>query len=333
MVKLLLTSKKAFVLFISITVLLVAQAIWWITLMAQLFDEKVEMVQELGADSEYIDIIQKEEISRQIMIGLEGIFFLLLVGFGAWLIYRTLVKNEELKYAQQNFLMSVTHELKTPLASMKIYLDTLNSKKIPEEKKITIIPRLKDDVNRLEKLVENILEAGRFEKSGYELNRDYFDFALLIKSDLEKLKKFSHNQKLEIITENIPNEYIFYGDRFALSRAFEAIIENSVKYNDEETVLLKVSFKSDKKHVYISITDNGIGLSNKDLELVFERFYRAGEVMNTSKPGSGLGLFLCKEIIKAHKGSIEVYSDGIGLGVNFKIKLKVIKNYENNSLS
>ncbi len=328
-----LTSKKAFVLFISITILLIAQAIWWITLMAKLFNEKVEMVKELGADQSFIDVIQKEEISRQVMIGLEGIFFLLLVGIGAWLIYRTLVKNEKLQFAQQNFLMSVTHELKTPLASMKIYLDTLNSKKIPEEKKLTIIPRLKDDVNRLEKLVENILEAGRFEKSGYELNRDYFDLAAMIHSDLHKLKNFSSNQKVEIVTENIPDEYIFYGDRFALSRAFEAIIENSLKYNDKDKILLKVSFKSDKKFVSISITDNGVGLSSDDLELVFDRFYRVGEVLNISKPGSGLGLFLCKEIIKAHKGNVTVKSDGIGLGVNFKIQLKVIKNHENNSLS
>lgn len=333
MSKLMLTAKKAFWLFICITVILLAQAVWWITLMAKLFNEKVDMVQKFGADKAYIDLIHQEEISRQIMIGLEGIFFLLLVGAGAWLIYRTLVKNEELQFAQQNFLMSVTHELKTPLASMKIYLDTLKSKKIPEEKKLTIIPRLKDDVNRLEKLVENILEAGRFEKSGYELHKDYFDLAAMIKTDLEKLQTFSNNQKLEIIAENIPDKFIFYGDRFALSRAFEAIIENSLKYNDKDKIIVKVYFKSDKKHIFISICDNGVGLSKKDLELVFERFYRVGEVLNISKPGSGLGLFLCKEIMKAHKGNVKVESDGIGLGVNFKIQLKVIKNHENNSLS
>ena len=185
MAKLILSSKKAFVLFLSISFLLVAQGIWWVALMARLFDEKVEMVQKLGADKSYIEIIQQEEISRQIMIGTEGLFFLLLVGIGAWLIYRTLVKNEELQYAQQNFLMSVTHELKTPLASMKIYLDTLKSNKIPEEKKLTIIPRLKDDVNRLERLVENILEAGRFEKRGYELHNDYFDLSNMIRADLD----------------------------------------------------------------------------------------------------------------------------------------------------
>ncbi len=333
MAKLILTSKKAFVLFISITFLLVAQAIWWIALMAKLFDEKVKMVQELGAEKAYIDLIQQEEISRQIMIGMEGLFFLLLVGIGAWLIYRTLVKNEELQYAQQNFLMSVTHELKTPLASMKIYLDTLKSDKIPEEKKMTIIPRLKDDVNRLEKLVENILEAGRFEKSGYELHKDYFDFSNMINSDLDKLKNFATHQKLEIIRENFPENYIFYGDRFALSRAFEAIIENTLKYNDKDNILLKVSFKADKNNVYISISDNGIGLDKHNKERIFERFYRVGEVLNISKPGTGLGLFLCREIIKAHKGSIKVESDGIGMGVNFKIQLKVIKSHENNSLS
>ena len=333
MAKFILTSKRAFILFISITVVLLAQAVWWISLMAKLFNEKVEIVTELGADSEYIQVIQQEEISRQIMIGFEGIFFLLLVGFGAWLIYRTLVKNEELQFAQQNFLMSVTHELKTPLASMKIYLDTLNSQKIPQEKKLTIIPRLKDDVNRLERLVENILEAGRFEKSGYELHKDYFDLTAMINADLEKLKKFSVTHPIEITTENFPEQFIFYGDRFALSRAFEAVIENSVKYNDKDVVKIHLNFKADSHAVHISIQDNGIGLEGNDKERIFDRFYRVGDVLHISKPGSGLGLYLCKEIIKAHKGSIEVESDGLGKGVNFKINLKVIKKHENNTLS
>lgn len=333
MAKFLLTSKKAFILFISITVILLAQAVWWIALMAKLFNEKVEIVTELGADAEYVAVIHQEEISRQIMIGFEGIFFLVLVGAGAWLIYRTLVKNEELQFAQQNFLMSVTHELKTPLASMKIYLDTLNSDKIPQEKKLTIIPRLKDDVNRLERLVENILEAGRFEKSGYELHNDYFDLIALIQSDLEKLKKFSLTHQLEITTENFPEQYIFYGDRFALSRAFEAIIENSLKYNDKDIIKLHITFKADSRSVQISIQDNGVGLEGSDKDRIFDRFYRVGEVLHISKPGSGLGLYLCREIVKAHKGTIEAESEGLGKGVNFKIHLKVIKNHENNTLS
>lgn len=330
MSKLNLTPKTALALFISIAVVLFAQAVWWIVMMAQLLDEKVSIASELGADRDYIGHIQDEEIARQIMIGTEGLFFLLLVGLGAWLIYRALVKNEELKFAQQNFLMGVTHELKTPLASMKIYLDTLKSEKIPQEKKLTIIPRLKDDVDRLERLVENILEAGRFERSCYHLQRESFDIIELIKFSAKNLYKHSLKKELEITYDQFPKQYIFYGDRYALKRAIEAILENSLKYADKDEIKIKLSFAADKKNLYLTIADNGIGLEKKNLDLIFERFYRVGEEINRSMPGSGLGLFLCREIIRAHNGNVSVESDGIGYGVKFKIQLKVIKYNENN---
>ena len=288
---------------------------------------------KLGADRDFIGHIQDEEISRQMMVGSEGIFFLLLVGVGAWLIYRALVKNEQLKFAQQNFLMGVTHELKTPLASMKIYLDTLKSEKIPQEKKLEIIPRLKDDVNRLEQLVENILEAGRFEKSGYKIHKETFDIIQLINFSTDRLKEHSHQKKLHITKNSFPDEYIFYGDRYALKRAFEAIFENSLKYSDKETIELNINFKPDSHHINIIISDNGIGIEKKDIDLIFERFYRVGQIINQSKPGTGLGLYLCKEIVKAHKGTISVSSDGFQKGVEFKIQLKVMKNHENNIAS
>ena len=116
------TPKTGFILFISLSVVLFIQAAWWITFMAILLDEKVDIAVQLGADEAFIDKIHHEEVSRQIMLGMEGVFFLGLVLLGAWLIYRALVKTEQLKFHQQNFLMAVTHELKTPLASIKIYL-------------------------------------------------------------------------------------------------------------------------------------------------------------------------------------------------------------------
>src|SRR5210317_189555 len=140
MAKINITSKFALYLFLSLTVIIIAMGVWWITLIAHVMDEKVELAHQLGADQEVIDQIHKEEISRQIMIGVEGLFFLILIGFGVGLIYRAFVKNQKLNIQQQNFLLGVTHELKTPLASMKIYLDTLSSEKVTDEKKLLIIP-------------------------------------------------------------------------------------------------------------------------------------------------------------------------------------------------
>jgi K+-sensing histidine kinase KdpD len=272
-----------------------------------------------------------EEISRQMMIGMEGLFFLVLISLGAWMIYRALVKTEELKFHQQNFLMAVTHELKTPLASMKIYIDTLQNEKIPYEKRQDIIPKIKEDTYRLEKLVENILEAGRFERSGYNLNKEKFDLSSMVNETIDNIKKHSLGKNLEIKKTKFEENLIINGDKGALKRAVEAILENALKYNEQNIVKIEISLFSKTKLVYLSIVDNGIGLTKKDSTRIFNRFYRVGEEIKRSTAGSGLGLFLCREIIKAHDGTVEAISEGLGKGVSFNIKLKTGNNHENNS--
>jgi signal transduction histidine kinase len=320
--------KTGFILFVSLTVVLFIQAAWWVTFMAILLDEKVDMAVQLGADPAFLEKIHQEEVSRQIMLGMEGIFFLVLVAFGAWLIYRALVKTEELKFHQQNFLMAVTHELKTPLASIKIYLDTLQSAKIPEEKKATVIPRIKDDVGRLEKLVGNILDAGRFERSGYHLNKAQFNLTDMVTQGLDKLQTLPVKSKLQI-NRDIESDISLYGDRKALARAWDSILENSVKYNDNDTIIIDAGLKQKAEKIELVVSDNGIGLSRKETGEIFNRFYRVGHEMTRGKPGSGLGLYLSREIIRAHNGTISARSDGVGHGTTFTITLKSGQNGNN----
>ena len=262
------------------------------------------------------------------MIGLEGVFFLILVLAGAWLIYRALRKTEELQFHQQNFLMAVTHELKTPLAAIKIYLDSLKSEKIPQEKKLEIIPKMKDDVKRLEKMVENILDAGRFDRQGYKLNKSVFDFSILLNDIISEFEKTPLKTKFSI-SRNIQEQLELFGDPSALRRAIDAIIENSFKYNDKEQINIDVELSENKNKYYLKITDNGIGIGKKDLNEIFERFYRVGDELRRNKPGSGLGLYLSREIINAHRGEISAHSDGIGQGTTFIIKIDKKNNGSN----
>jgi signal transduction histidine kinase len=322
------TPKTGFILFISLSVVLFIQAAWWITFMAILLDEKVDMAAQLGADQAFVENIHQEEVSRQIMLGMEGIFFLVLVLFGAWLIYRALVKTEELKFHQQNFLMAVTHELKTPLASIKIYLDTLQSVKISEEKKATVIPRIKADVGRLEKLVENILDAGRFERSGYHLNKEQFNLTDMVTQGLDKLQTLPIQSRLQI-NRDLESDISMYGDRKALARAFDAILENSLKYSDKDKIIIDAGLKQKTEKIELVVSDNGIGLSRKETSEIFNRFYRVGHEMTRGKPGSGLGLYLSREIIRAHNGKITAHSNGVGNGTTLIITLKSSQNGNN----
>ncbi len=330
MAKLHLSPKGALVMFIILTVTILAQAVWWIIFMAGLVNEKVEMAEQLGADQAFVEEIHAQEIKRQVMVGMEGLFFLVLIGGGAWLIYRAQVKSEQLKFHQQNFLMAVTHELKTPLASIKVYLDTLSSTKIPEEKKARVLPRMQTDLVRLQKLVENILEAGRFERSGYKLHPERLSLSDLVDHLVEKYRSLPWERPIEI-TANVAPDLHVMGDVGALGRSIEAVLENALKYSDKNTIALLVSLEKVGARVRLIIADNGVGLSKAEHDRVFDRFYRVGSELSRERPGSGLGLYLCREVIRAHGGNITVDSDGPGQGAKFTITLEAIPNNENDT--
>lgn len=313
--------KSALALFLSMVVTAVALAVWWIIFMAQLVDEKVEVAQQLGASPEMLEQIHQQEIGRQIMVGMEGVFLILLILLGGWLIYRALVKTEELKFHQQNFLMAVTHELKTPLASIKLYLDTLQSPKIDVSKKETIVPKMQEDVVRLEHLVQNILDAGRFERSGYHLNKTEFDFSGLVQERVGVIRGLPSTVAKKV-TEEIQPDISFHGDQLALGRAIDSVLENSMKYHGDSGIDVKVTLREGAGRINLTITDSGIGFERNDSKAIFERFYRVGDEMTRRQAGTGLGLYLCREIVQAHGGKVTAHSDGPGKGATFTITLK-----------
>ena len=315
-----ISSRAAFIWFVILVVVAFAQATWWITFMAILVNEKVEIVEQLGAATQLVESIRQQEIHRQIMVGLEGTFFLALILVGAWLIYRSLVASEKLKFHQQNFLLAVTHELKTPLASMKLSLDSLQSPKISPEKKAAIIPRAKDDIRRLEKIIDNVLQAGRFERSNQPLALAPTDLSGLLHQAVDDIAKIRTDQPVTISRE-IDDDIRVEADAHALSRALEAVLENCLKYHDNRNIEIKVVLQRRDRTAAITITDQGSGLTSEDLEAIFDRFYRVGNEMTRRTPGTGLGLYLAREIIKAHKGRIEAASEGLGKGTTFKITL------------
>lgn len=325
-----LAPKSALTLFLFMVVVLFAQAVWWVVFMAKLTAEKVELAAQLGGSPELVEQMHQEEFTRQIMLGSEGVFFFVLILLGAWIIYRALVRSEELKFHQQNFLLAVTHELKTPLASVQIYLDTLQSPKINPEKKEQIIPRMKEDIERLERLVENVLDAGRFDRHGYHLNRALFGLSDLVEARVNHISKAATVVPLKIQKQIQPG-ISFDGDEAALARAIDSLLENSLKYHDGNTIAINVALEAVRKEIVLTIADKGSGFAKEDSHRLFERFYRVGNEMTRRQSGSGLGLYLCREIIRAHGGEVTAESAGVGQGATFTITLKQSSGYENNS--
>lgn len=313
-----LSPKKALIIFISMVLFVFAQAVWWVVFMAQLVAEKTEIVRSITDDTQLIDEIEHEAFHQQVMIGLEGSVFLILILVGIWLMYRSLVRSEELKYHQQNFLHAVTHELKTPLASMKVYIDSLISPKLAKEQKQAVLPRMRQDVARLERLVENILEAGRFERSGYHLNLERINLSDIVNGRLDNLEEITNSCAVEI-KRDIEPEVFITGDAAALGRSIDAVLENGVKYRKENEVHLAITLRREKRSIRLTVSDNGIGFEPSERNSIFERFYRVGDERTRRTEGSGLGLYLCREIIRAHSAEIRAYSNGTGKGARFEI--------------
>lgn len=316
-----ITAKRAFPLFVAIVVGVLIQAVWWVIFMAQLLDEKVKMAKLLGADQEFIARMHEQEISRQIMLGSEGVLFLAVIIFGAWLIYRALVVTEAMKARQHNFLLSVTHELKTPIASLRVYLDTLESPKIADEKKRQVIPRMKQDTVRLERMVNNILEATRFDQHKYLLDPTEVDLSRLVSEAVNYLNQTAEEVPRTVTVDIQPDVFI-EADPKALRRAIDAMLENSLKYHDGKQIRIDIRLEQSDDQVVLTIADQGVGFDPKESESLFDRFYRVGNEMTRSADGTGLGLYLCREIIRAHGGDVRAISEGIGQGARFTVELK-----------
>ena len=289
--------------------------------MEQLVQEKISLAEQLGASSELIENIDKEEKARQTMVILEGtVFFLILVG-GLALVYRALLQQQQLRKQQENFMMAVTHELKTPLASMSVYLDGLKSPDISEQVKQTLIPKIKSDVFRLQRLIENVLEAARTQHPANRTEFQLLNFSELVSERLNAMSKFTFDTECKFRSEIEPN-IMFNGDRRNLGKAIDAILENSIIHNKGQAIEVTVILKIIEEHITLRISDNGQGIPKNELAHIFEQFYRVGSELTRSAQGTGLGLYICREIVEAHSGTVHAVSDGISQGVAFIIKFR-----------
>lgn len=316
-----LSPRLTLYLFIVLVVLMLALGSWWIVFMSNVVEEKIELAQELNASPELIESIRQEEGHRRLMITSEGVFFLLVLVGGCWLIYRAYVRARELNLQQENFVLSTTHELKTPIASLRVFLDGLQSDDLPCEKKEEIIPKMHHDLFRLQRTVENLLETGRLDRISKYTETNRFDLSKLVEERLDQLNQLQTKVPLRLESDLEGPAWID-GDRTAVGRAIDAVLENSLKYHRGKEIVVHVALVLKQGHVQLSVTDQGIGIEKSNQRYVFDRFVRVGEERTRQFEGSGLGLYICKKIVKAHGGSVQVHSDGLGSGSTFTLQFK-----------
>lgn len=257
------------------------------------------------------------EYKRKVrMYGLEGVVMVLLLFWGIIWIYNNLRTRLNLKKQQGNFLLSITHELKTPLASIKLYLETLLKRPNLEREQVEIMMRNSlGDVTRLRDLVDNLLTAAQLDSHNFSLSFSAIDISALFTDVAEKFA-LPRNMQHRLILDIAPNAMVF-GDQVALEMVATNLISNAFKYSPDNQPV-SVSLVTENAHIRITVADQGIGISADDKKSLFDKFYRAEDENIRKTKGTGLGLFIVKNLLNLHHATILV-NDNSPSGSIFEI--------------
>ena len=301
--------------------------VWWAILLynknEEIYQAKEDiiMLQKGGIPSNFeslnLETINKERERQRSMILGEGTVFTLTLLIGIWLINRANKREVETANQQKNFLLSITHELKSPIASIRLALDTFIKRQLNNEQIQSLSKGALYEVERLNELVNDLLLSAKLENS-YELNVEHVNLSDLIRS---VTKNFSESHPNVEISTNI-NEQInsIQCDRQGVILIISNLLENGIKYNFKEDKKLIINLLENKKSIQLEVIDNGNGIDDKDKEKVLKKFYRSGNEETRKTKGTGLGLYIVNEIIDSHNGSIEIKNNKPE-GTIFKIKL------------
>ena len=265
-----------------------------------------------------------ESISSQSLI----IYYILLgsvimfIAFGIVFILRDISREEKISVMKSEFIANVSHEIKTPIATIKTLAENLNegwvTGKAKQQEYFHLIER---EAERLTHLVENILDFSRIERAQKSYRMESTSIGNATKKAIERFRLLVDGHGV-IIKENIEHDLpLFMLDAEAYEQVLLNLLDNAVKYSREDK-MIEVSAKLQNDYIIIEVTDRGIGINKKDCEKIFEKFFRSPMPDGRKIPGSGIGLTLVKEIIEAHGGTIKVESE-IGRGSTFKLSFSL----------
>ena len=301
------------------------QFVWWAYMLVNLNAEIYSLRREMLFFSELVapeQLIQKAELDEKLTLRVwmvlgEGAVFMLILLLGFWAVRRSITKELNVAEQQKNFLLSITHELKSPLAAIKLQLQTLNTRVLPDEKRTELYRRALGDTDRLENLVENLLLVNKVESGGLPLNKQSINFSKF----LEDRVCTTYSKEIEEgrLKMHIQPEIQADIDKMAMHSVFVNLIDNAIKYGGGSMVTIELS-SDGTDSIDFSVLDGGNGIPNSEKSKVFERFYRRGNEEVRKTKGTGIGLYLVKLLVENHGGTITV-ADNSPTGARFIVKL------------
>jgi K+-sensing histidine kinase KdpD len=257
------------------------------------------------------------EISKRVVIVIgEGLVFFSILLFGLWKIRSSIKKELQLSQRLTNFLLSVTHELKTPLAANKLYLQTIQKRKLDEAKRNDLMEKAIQENIRLEMMIDNILNATRLENNALKPHKEKVELSDFLNQIVERFHK---RHQIDLIQREIQQEIHVEIDIFFFETIINNLIENAVKYAGSNPKIV-VYLRNENSNVVFGVKDEGSGIPKNERVDMFKKFYRIGNEETRMQKGSGLGLFIVAELVRIHKGKI-LYKENSPVGANFEITL------------
>ncbi|MGZ3846516.1 MAG: sensor histidine kinase [Flavisolibacter sp.] len=303
---------------------IIAALVWWFfslytqnEMMFTLRKEQLETNVGSRTDQFQKEFARIEEQRRRNIakyIG-EGSTFLLLILVGAVYVYRSVRRQFRTQQQQQNFVMAITHELKTPLSVSRLNLETLQRYKLDEEKRDKLLQMTMQETLRLDNLINNILISSQLDGRSYRISKEELNLSDLVKDVANQFKMRYHERKL---IENLQEEVEIDGDPLLLKLLVSNLLENANKYSAKDKPIT-IELVERLEGIELSVKDEGCGIIDQEKKNVFKKFYRIGNEQTRTTKGTGLGLYLCKKIAEDHGGAVTI-EDNQPQGSNFVVQ-------------
>lgn len=246
------------------------------------------------------------------------VFSLILIGLTIYLLMS--IRAYRLHQQQVNFVDSVTHELKSPIASLKLYLETLQMRTLDEEKRVEFYQVMGRELQRLDGLISQLLETGRLDQIGEETEPEEIELIPLLEGCAQTASSH-HGFEMEDVFEFHMQPTVLHGRKMILEMIFGNLMDNAVKYSNEKPKVDVFMAMKDRETIRIEVIDNGEGVPRDLQKKIFKIFYRGGDELHRKKKGTGLGLYIVRTLVHFLKGEIRVRNRADQSGSIFQVDL------------
>ncbi len=287
--------KRALFILYVLTIYILFQLLWWGFNLVKLNTEILELKTVLLGSSQF-DLLQAK---IWMVIG-EGSVFFILLALGFWYIKRTVVRELRLARMEKTFLLSVTHELKTPIAAIKLQLETMKARQLTPEQSAQLVGNALLETRRLQSLSENILIATRLDQKHAALLSENVNLSILVAEEIQRFSSFTSTSFIS----DIQNGLMVQGDEQMISALVANLLDNAVKYAGSSEVIIELF--AHQAEIRLEVSDHGVGIPHDEKSKVFDKFYRVGSEETRTSKGTGLGLYICSNIVRLHHGKISI---------------------------